>query len=138
MKRIKLQNQIDDKTCTSACIAMILHRPVNEVIEDFHDKFMADEVRASAYLRSQRIRTRACLSEDRDLTWGFVYLLAVPSINKEAGLHSVVVDMRDEDNPKVFDPQEGRDGRKYYKWKDDPDPDGIALKGFTIDAEVIL
>lgn len=48
-----------------------------------------------------------------DLIPGNLMLATVPSLNIEAGNHRIVIDWRG-DEPVVYDPNEGRDGRKYY------------------------
>ena len=136
-QKIVHQKQIDDKTCTSACIAMLTGRSIEEIIKDFHEDFLDDKIYASSYLQAQGFKVRTYPSEVKNLVYGFVYLLAVPSLNIPGGLHSIIADIREKDkDPVIYDPQEGREGKKFYKWKD-ADGDGYPVKGFVIDAEII-
>lgn len=127
--------QPDDKTCVSACLAMVLGRDVDEVIVEFHKAFMSNIMRPAEYIRRNGKLAREFSGLERVMMVGNVYLLAVPSLNREATLHSVVCDTRG-DSLEILDPR--KDGEhKYYVYDKYDDPLAIQMNGFVIDVEVI-
>lgn len=136
MKKIELVNQVDDKTCASACISMLTGMPIDKVIEEFHGDYLALNIDIGDYLRSKGFVVRDAYSKERLLKPGSVYLLCVPSLNVVGGLHEVVVDIRDVFE--IYDPQAGRKDKKYYVYGVGlyDDPLAVEFKGYVIDAEI--
>lgn len=132
---MKLVNQIDDKTCTSACIAMITGEPIEEVISKFHKDYFTGRQRVSDYLRRKGLFARDMTSTERYMAFNAIYILCVPSLNQQASFHSIVADTRD--TVEIHDPQKGREGKKYYTYKKSDDPLAVTMKGYIIDTEII-
>ncbi|MBU1477471.1 MAG: hypothetical protein KJ856_05895 [Gammaproteobacteria bacterium] len=101
-------------TCTSACLSMITGVDVNDVIRDFHDDWKSLKSNPSEFLSHRGIRH--VVNKDvfsRILNYGFAYLLTVPSLNLEGGLHHIILDLSDA-LEKVYDPNQGKEGKRYY------------------------
>lgn len=135
MIEITHQQQPSGDTCSSACIAMILNKPVVEVIEEFHDAYFENKISVAAYLARNDVNFREMyISEDPD--WK-LYLAAVPSLNIIGGLHHILLDLRYGDCV-VFDPNKGRANIKYYiSYHDVPKNDlEVSLTSYITDMEI--
>ncbi len=99
-------------TCTAACIATVLGRDIDLVIQDFHDDFHKGRITIASYMRQFFPDAESRLSGDRDISKNGVYFLGVPSLNKPKGMHSVVLDTRFGDQ-KLFDPLAYADKNHY-------------------------
>jgi len=123
----------------STCLAMILDVPASQVIDEFHERYKSNYKRASAYLQEKGLCPSPRNVEDRQLWSDRVYLLAVPSLNIDGGMHSVVADTRN-DETRILDPNRGREGRRYYREQHKPkEPLGELesdLNGWVIELEV--
>lgn len=145
------QMQPTSTSCTSACMAMLLNRPVEQVVEEFHDPWTKHETDPERYLEPFGIECKTF-----DGIWGTLaepenlYLLTVPSLNKPGHLHHVLLDLRG-DLPVVFDPNRGRIreglGQAEYQWPvnyyipwDETPKHSCETKltSWIIDAEIIL
>lgn len=116
MRRPTLVNQIDDKTCTHACLAMAAQCSVEDII-----KAMGGE----PLLRRQMVLFLACrgimaqwVPPGLPLTHGF-YFVSVPSLNRPRMMHATVLyseppEVEDAWPWELFDPQTGRTGREFY------------------------
>lgn len=134
--KIRHRTQTRNDNCTSACIAMILEKEVEEVTIEFHDLYLNGKLRPDEYLRQNGLIVRPILSVDRTIVFGNVYLFAVPSLNMEATLHSIVADTRN-DILEIYDPRKGT-GYKYYVYGDyEKDKMAVNLKSYIIDVEII-
>ena len=123
MRKIKLQQQPTDNSCTSTCLAMILGVPVDKVILEFHDKYLRSAITPFKYLSDNGIESEQHRTSDRILWHGELYLVVVPSLNTVGVTHSIIVDVRFDDYL-VFDPNKGKEGKKYYiPWEDKPSND---------------
>lgn len=100
-------------SCTSTCLAMITGRDVWEVIEDFHEDYMAGIQTEKEWLRKQGYIVEEDVYIEPD---SGIYMLQVPSINLKTLWHSIVLDSRFTYNEwhKVFDPNNGKEGKCYY------------------------
>jgi len=99
-------------SCNQTVLAMLLGVPVEDVLRVFPTEGMITRELHAALDRC-------------GFTWnafvfgtlaaeGF-YILAVPSLNLEAGGHSVLLEFRGTDQPSIcYDPNRGKDGKKYY------------------------
>jgi len=130
------QRQPDQKTCVSACIAMALGKPIEEVIEEFHGEYMARCCRASEYLSKKGMLCREIAMVDNTLMKGCMYILCVPSLNHQGGFHVVLGDTRDGDVT-VYDPQKGNEGKKYYSRTGSEDDLAVMCKYFIIEVEIL-
>ncbi|MBL1321551.1 MAG: hypothetical protein COA63_010900 [Methylophaga sp.] len=105
------QQQPDAITCTSACLAMLTNIPVGTVVSEFHDAYFKHETEVSSYLESKGLKVERLFTHSVPIP-GDLYLITVPSLNKDAALHNIILDLRDE--YKLYDPNEGVDGKRYY------------------------
>jgi len=129
--------QPTDNTCTSACLSMITDKPIDEVIKEFHNDWQASLSNPSEYLKYCNIQHEVNTNPfNFILEWGNIYLLTVPSLNIKGGLHHIVVDLTDIYNNvgKVYDPNNGKDGKSYYvSWVQPQSELQYPLKSFNID-----
>lgn len=116
MKILKQVQQPDDSTCVSASIACLTGLPIEQVVDEFHGRYMKGEIEASDYLKSSGYTVRDCYSAGEEPKPGRLYMAIVPSLNVIAGQHSVIFDLQD-GYFKVIDPNEGREGKNVYVWK---------------------
>lgn len=102
-------------TCTSACLAMITFKPVQEVVLEFDAAYNAHDTTPAEYLESLGYAPQRYYTDSfNELAPGHIYLLTVPSVILNGLLHHVVLDFRDELNAIVLDPAMGREGKRYY------------------------
>ena len=95
---IRQQYQDLPNNCVSACLAMISGKSVNEVTAEFHDGYHNRDIDIYEYLDALGIRfIKKYPCEKQTLKKGFVYLLAVPSLNIVGGMHEIVVDFSGDD-----------------------------------------
>ncbi|WPJ68551.1 hypothetical protein OMDBNIEC_00065 [Salmonella phage STP-SP5] len=127
-------------TCVSACLAMILDKPVEEVVAEFHDRYYDNwAITISEYLQKYNVRHICCVGGGREtLIFGGLYLCTVPSLNIPGALHQIVIDMRDH-KFMVYDPIKGWDGKKFYVGVDqDPEePGAFILHTWVKDVEIL-
>jgi len=118
MRTFIQQQQPTQDTCVSTSLAMLLGRPVQEVIDEFHNLYFAHKVEVHDYLEVSGFEEGKdffCLGvKDQYAEWGNVYLGAVPSLNLERYLHYVLFDYRRVGNPILYDPQNGNEGKRFY------------------------
>ena len=110
---IKHQQQPTSTSCASACIAMLLNVPVEDVIKKFHDKYKAGEMNIDHYLLNHGLTIEPLLSSYWQAQWDGIYLAAVPSLNIKANLHEIIIDTRNND-VKIYDPNMGKPSKCYY------------------------
>lgn len=117
---IKHVTQSLPDSCVSACLAMILGVDEKKVIEEFHRQYVNEEIYPSDYLKSKGVDVKVHNTQQRskDLENNRVYMLAVPSLNIECGLHAILACTVTMDNGNtgwvIFDPNQGRCDRRYY------------------------
>ncbi len=137
MRKLKHQMQPTSTSCVSTCLAMILGEPAENVIDEFHGRYVNDfDVPEGKLLEERGYDVKYHLTCERYFESGRVYCLGVPSLNIVGGMHAVVFDYRDPDNMILLDPNEGYPDRKYYVW---PKAEGdlqVTLNGFDIDFSV--
>lgn len=123
-------------SCVSTCLAMIIGRPAQEVIDEMHKSYRDGELTLRQMLESLGIEYTAFFSLDcPPLADEGVYLCTSPSLNIEGGNHQILIEVTDE-NYFVLDPVRGREDRKYYvaRGKGEGIPLAIDLGGFVVDA----
>lgn len=139
---MRLITQTFDEGCLSACLAMILEEAgidgidYGTVVSEFHGLYFQGQIAPAAYLRLKGVKVRELNGLQRIDRFGAIYLLCVPSLNKEATFHSVVADCRDV--LEIYDPRQ--DGKHRYYAIDPPkdDPLAVRFKGHIIEAEILL
>jgi len=107
---MRLVNQICDSSCVAASIAMVTGKDIETVLKICPSPAnKRDEVEALDKLGffSQQ-------EEYNELNYGYKYVATVPSLNNHGGLHCIAIDARDSEI-KVFDPNFGIEGKKYYE-----------------------
>lgn len=128
----------------STCLAMILDVPVEQVIAEFHEAYFAkrtpNSITPLIYLHSKGVVAIPQSSENNTLYWGRLYLLCVPSLNTVAANHSILADLTDEGNFRLYDPAQGYVSRFYYipKGAEDDHSNAVELEAYTIDYEIIV
>ena len=140
MKELTLVTQPTHNTCTSACIAMITELPIDQVIEEFHTKYINHHITLHGYLRVKGVSTKMPVEKPSfpaPLSPGHLYILTVPSLNEEGMFHNIVVDYRWGEKPHVLDPCEGKKNHKYYDNYLTGDL-AVPLKSWIVEAVVYL
>lgn len=107
---IKLQHQPDNITCVSACAAMLMDRPVDSVVDEFHKDFYNFFIELDSYLAQHGVKVKRTVNR-QFLDHGKVYVLLVPSLNSPAHFHQVLADTRGPE-VKIYDP--ARKGTQRY------------------------
>lgn len=134
---IKLVQQPTPDSCTSACLSMLTSVDVNEVVSLFHSDWKSLRSNPSEFLSNHGIRH----SVNKDVfshkvKWGYIYLLTVPSLNIEGGLHHIVLDLTGEFEI-VLDPNSGKEGKKYYTgWSCEVVGLQVELTSWMVDIEI--
>lgn len=127
-------------TCVSACLAMILNKPVEEVVAEFHERYYNNwNITISEYLTKYKVKHHCVEGGGREtLSFGGLFLCTVPSLHIPGALHQVVVDMT-EHKFIVHDPLKGWPGKKYYVGADqDPDEEGaFIMHNWVLDVEIL-
>lgn len=132
--KINFMQQISESTCTSACAAMLLNYDIHTVVKNVHDDFLKGKIDIVQYLNGEGLVASMEYSVLSRLKFGNIYVLCVPSLNKIAGNHNIIVDFRDVLS--VYDPQNGREGKKYYMYGDVETDNRVELGGFCVDAVI--
>ena len=98
-------------SCTSACLAMLTGLPLDQVMDEFHEKWVnGDDVPTCqfnpyTYLCSKGFMPQLnCNPYGATLLGNAASLLTVPSLNLEAINHHLIYDCTDMENPQVLDP----------------------------------
>lgn len=136
MSKLVLQRQPDQHTCVAACLAMVLNRPVQEVVDEFHADFEQRKHEVDQYACTQG--ALLARTEDRQrLQANKVYFLLVPSLNSPGMFHQVLADTRH--GFEIFDP--ARQGTQAYCGRSEFDlmgePGYTQILTWIIDYEVI-
>lgn len=130
---IKHQTQPCAYSCTSACLAMMLGIPVNEVREEFHDPWFDGSTDPAKYLSDRKVPYIINANPfDNIIKWDRLNLLTVPSLNLEGQLHHLIATSYDQ-KVVVFDPNKGQDGKKYYVWGKPQSDDEVNLSSWIVD-----
>lgn len=147
MKPIKHLTQSRWNSCASAAIAMLLgHESDNEVWEEFGQYYAKNEhkVPLKEYVMNKGLRLdcyNSNITHQKSMELGKVYLFTAPSLNIDGGLHQLVWDGRSyEGNKYVYDPNEGREGRRHYIATFEgytPNINEVVVNGFFVDCEIL-
>ncbi|QBZ71713.1 hypothetical protein [Escherichia phage Skure] len=140
MTKIRFVKQPTLNTCVSACLAMILNKPVEKVIEEFHSRYYNNwEITISEYLTKNGVKHHCSEGGGREaLHMGGLFLCTVPSLNIPGALHQIVIDMTDHKFI-VHDPIKGWEGKKFYVGPDqDPEePGAFIIHTWVKDVEIL-
>lgn len=108
------RQQPTDTSCVYACIAMLMNVPVTDVI-DWVKKNLGKN-------QTTFFETQQCLTAF-GLSWSSLclphlcapgyYMATVPSLNMEGESHVVIIYFSDFVE-RIYDPNEGREGKKFY------------------------
>ena len=129
---INLVSQDLSNNCVSACIAMITGFDLSRVTEEFHSDYHDGLVCMHDYFDAVGLKFNKFYSGPIcTLKRGFIYMLAVPSLNYIGGLHEIVVDYSGE-SPIIFDPAPA-DKKRYVEFGA---PGSGGLCSWAIDAEI--
>lgn len=136
---VKHQQQPCPVSCVTTCIAMILNRPVEELKPLLHERYRETNLSLGEILSEYGVPFEPFNSTDRGLLqWAGLYLVAAPSLNIQAGMHQILLEL-DEDKYVVHDPNRGRPGIKYYanpeEWES-ADPLAVQLGGYSPEAYI--
>jgi len=107
---IKLINQINGSTCTQACIAMASGKTIEEVIEAVGSKALTIQEEVSFYIQNE-IEFNQLLYTTM---FNGLYAVTVPSLNLKNEFHRILVRCFNGDILEILDPNDGRDGKKFY------------------------
>lgn len=110
---IKLVNQVDDKSCMAACMAMVAGVTIEKVFEVMQDIHATPYSEYEAMIGLVRLGVLPIQIIGREFPRADLYMVAVPSLNNPGGTHAIIIDLR-HGCMEVFDPQNGRPDRKYY------------------------
>ena len=111
--KIKFVQQPGDFGCGIACVAMVTDRGYEEAEYLVLNKEagMFDE---QVEMLLGRLKYYGETGKVSQAPPGGLYMLVVPSLNIKGGSHYIVLDYRDEDAPKIYDPNKGREGKEFY------------------------
>ncbi len=104
---IGLVRQPTSNSCSHACVAMVTGLEIDEVLQAMPAP--AGPEHYVQFLCRQQIHVGPPAEK---LHFGAVYLLTMASKNLLGKMHLVVLDLRDEQAPKLFDPVDGVEGRE--------------------------
>ena len=129
------QTQLD---CVSTCMAMLAGLPRREVADRFHLRYLVEcKIDVSDILWELQIPFRECRQEETILA-GKLYVVSVPSINMETRMHLILVDWRVGKELKIFDPNRGVTGRRYYVTSSNPRyKNQVTFRGYHAEYEIL-
>lgn len=112
---IKLQTQPTTDSCVQTCLAMMLNRPVEEILLDYPKPLGQEELIQAM----QRYKIRFNVISLGSLWFDGYYTAVVPSLNLPGENHQIILDLcfaRHENTTAlwVYDPNEGRKNVKVY------------------------
>lgn len=118
---IKLVQQLDMSTCAHACLAMVTGESIEDIIIELGNggdkEKEQDGLTERALLRF--LVNHMILPEARQTIgnpfydYG-VYKVAAPSLNRAGRLHSLIVTQRPKNGLSIYDPNDGREGVKWW------------------------
>lgn len=112
---ISHQQQPCGLSCFATCMAMLMARPAEVVREHIHNSYREKglslgEVLDSLELPFSDFKTAGRNNIDKPGVW----VAAVPSLNLVGIMHQVLVEVLPSGVWAVFDPNEGKEGKKFY------------------------
>ena len=118
-REIKFQSQVDDSTCTHACIAMLTDKNVKDVIAKLGNRWLTNKeaLTPAEYLKLNNISIFLPTYNtyfDLNTEDNYTVLATVPSLNRLQSFHHILI-TKYNGILEYLDPEEGRFGRLYYK-----------------------
>ena len=102
-------------SCFSTCIAMILSRPAEKVREEIHAAYREGGISLGEVLDSYGVPFTEFKTAGRNnIDKPGIWFVAVPSLNIVGIMHQVLVEYLPNESWAVFDPNEGREDKKFY------------------------
>lgn len=120
-------------SCMATCIAMVAGIDENESYSKWHKRFQNRTAWLDTALDDYNIPYMYGNPRSAALLRGFVYLLAVPSLNIQAGLHQVVAFLPRCGDIQILDPVKGRKDSLYYVYGEPQDDAEVSIKSWSID-----
>ena len=115
--KIKLVNQNSDISCMFACVAMVAGKNLSTVVDVANELKIYPPCSMMEFMRLLTCFRILGVPEPLEgLRDNALYKVCVPSLNSQAGLHSIIIDSRG-DRYEVYDPQNGMEGKKFYTRK---------------------
>ena len=112
---IEQVTQTESLNCVSACLSMIIRKDVDVITSEFHNAYVNQDLEIFEYLNAHNVPYMRCMADERKLKPNAIYMLDVPSANIELGKHMIIVEMTEcGKNWYIFDPNDGKDGRRVY------------------------
>jgi hypothetical protein len=133
------QQQPTPDTCTSACLAMITGKPVEQVIAEYDAGHKSHELNANLYLIENGIDFCHGGIHEQMRSCG-LFLLCVPSLNIVGGLHNILCLIWQDGDlfyKQIFDPCMGREGRKYYTMAPPENDLQFNLYSYIVEATIL-
>lgn len=115
---------------------MLVDEPVQGLIDRFHERYRGGATSMGQLLRELEIPFTSFDSCDLPMLIDHgAYLVSVPSLNIQGGMHQIIIEVTD-DNYYVQDPVMGFGGKLFYGRRNETFPvEGeVELNGFVIDA----
>lgn len=107
-------------SCVSACLAMALGLPEDQVISEFHSDYFQGKTTLGKYLTSKGISFTPIGFEEtfypEDDEEEFVYFMTVPSLNIEGSFHEIIWHWWEGGN-RIYDPAQGFVSKKGKRGK---------------------
>lgn len=121
--------QTASDACVATCCAMLLNRPAEEVVDEFHSDFTNYIKTVEEYLRENGVIVRR--TDDRTtLLYERIYMLLVPSLNTPGMFHEILADTRG-GQITIYDPS------RHYRYSILPEKGEHPLLSWVIDYEVV-
>jgi len=117
MRKLKHVVQNNEKGCVSACLAMLLDIPVEQVEDEFHEKYIYGKIEIDEYLHVKGMACRPTLAvmSHGKMQRETYYIITAPSLNYPAYLHQLIMYFDDDlEEWIILDPNKGNGHRKYY------------------------
>lgn len=128
------QNETD---CTLACIAMVGRITLDEVHKIFPEFNGAGTTNKEAVTVLDRLKIPHIVYASDSLYYGRLYILVVPSVNILGNTHNIVVYNKSDGSSIILDPNNGRDGKKFYS-EDSSEVNAIELKSWGSPIEIVV
>lgn len=120
-------------SCMATCIAMIAGVDENEAYAEWHEKFQCRAAWLDTALDRYGIPYMYGSPRSATLLRGFIYLLSVPSLNIQAGLHQVVASLPRNGEIQILDPVKGREGSLHYVYGTPEGGGEVEIKSWSVD-----
>lgn len=130
---IQHRTQPTKDSCMATCIAMIAGIDEHESYASWHKKFQERVAWLDTALDKYGIPYMYGSPRTATLLRGFIYLLSVPSLNIQAGLHQVVAYLPLEGEIRIFDPVKGREGCLHYVYGTPSGGEEVEIKSWAVD-----